>query len=74
VERVSLGAKAAGSGGRALLEVTAKSGSQEGAEDELGTPEYSISFMSRVMRAGRRGTYLKMGRESHSRKTNLKVK
>lgn len=74
VERVSLGAKAAGSGGRALLEVTAESGSQEGAEDEVGTPKYSISFVSRVMHAGRRSTYLKMGRESHSRKTNLKVK
>jgi hypothetical protein len=38
VESISLRAQAAGSGAR-LVEVAAQSGNQEGAEDDIGTPE-----------------------------------
>ena len=71
VEGVGLSAEAAG-GGAGSVEVAAQSRSQERAEDDLGTPKAAVS--SALLWDRGRGTYLKAGRDSHRRKTNLKVK
>jgi len=71
VERIGLLAQVAGSRAR-VLEVAAKSGGQERAEDDIGTPwRESVSINPAYAAKGE--TYLKAGRESHRRKTNLKV-
>lgn len=70
VHRIGLRAEAAGSRA-AALEVPSQSRGQERAEDNLGTPT-TVSWMSMAGLLGRY-TYLKVGRESHRRKTNLKV-
>lgn len=73
VERVGLRAKAAGGG--AVVEVAAQGGGHEGVEDDLGTPE-ALSVAAQNPGRGAREetqTYLKAGRDSHRRKTNLKV-
>lgn len=68
---VGLGTQARG--GRAA-EVAAERGSQEGAEDDFGTPIALLDEISGAMTVIREHwTYLKVGRASHSRKTNLKV-
>lgn len=70
VEGVGLRAETAGSGVR-VVEVAAESGSQERVEDNLGTPgPLSVPGEDVGIKVK---TYLKAGRDSHSRKTNLKV-
>jgi hypothetical protein len=70
VEGVGLRAEAAG-GGAGSVEVAAQSRSQERAEDDLGTPKAGVNPALGWDRG--RTTYLKAGRDSHRRKTNLKV-
>jgi hypothetical protein len=56
VERIGLRAEAAGSRARGL-EIAAESRGQEGAEDELGTPNNS-QCLSWIERVGTRGGQL----------------
>lgn len=65
---VGLGAQARGSRG---TEVAAEHGRQEGPEDDVGTTGDTISKAHAVGEPGK--TYRVTGRDSHSKKTNLKV-
>ncbi len=72
VKRVGLRTEIAGSGARAVLEVAAEGRGEERAEDDVGAPKIFSWWGS--INTPWEGTYLKAGRESQRRNTNLNVK
>lgn len=62
----------AGGGRAGVREVSAEHGDHERSEDDIGAPNDRSTRAEDT--AGGQGSYRKTGRDSHRRKTNLKVK
>lgn len=74
MERVGLSTETAGSRAAGALEVAAKSRGKERMEDDVGATGVKTVGKLRSRTGSGSSTYRKAGRDSHRRKTNLKVK